>query len=90
MFGQNSTSSTVASSAAEGVDEIAALVKTFAAATISGVATWFGSAWGVFEVCKDYIGVDAGQVVGRTLDLEKAYKHLAPSPACDGVAPNRQ
>ena len=83
VFGQNSTSSTVESPAAGGVDEIAALIKTFAAATTSGVGTWSGSAWrdDVFEVCRDYVGVGAGQVVGRTLDLEKAYKKCAPSPA---------
>ena len=81
VFGQNSTSSTVESLAAGGVDEIAALIKTFAAATTSSVATRSRSAWCVdfFEVCMDYVGVDAGQVVGRTLDLEMAYKNLAPS-----------
>ena len=75
VFGQNSTSSTVESPAAESVDEIAALIKTHAAA-----ANLVRKCY-VFEVCKDYVGVDAGQVVGRTLDLEKAYKNLAPSPA---------
>ena len=80
---QNSTSSTVESPATGSVDEVTALIKTFAAATASGVASSSGSAWGddVFEVCKDYVGVDAGQMIGRTLDLEKASKNLSPSPA---------
>ena len=79
-FGQNSTSSTVESSAAGGVDEIAALIKTFAAATTSGVATWSGSAWSddVFEVCKDYVGVDAGQVVGGRWTWRRLTKTWRP------------
>ena len=59
------------------------LIKTFAAATTSNVATYYGSFWDddAFDVGKDFVGVDAGQVVGRTLDLEKAYINLAPSQA---------
>ena len=83
VYGHNGTSSSCESPSSGGVDEIAALIKTFACALESGMVARPGGVPGVEEVpiCQAYVGKIEDQIVGRTLDLSKAYKNLAPAPA---------
>ena len=83
IYGHNATSQTAESPVSGGVDEIAAVVKTMASAVATGwVAEHPGAGGGDWHrVHPGYAGSTQGAVVGRTLDLEKAYKNLAPAPA---------
>ena len=83
VYGHNGTSGSVESPASGGVDEIAALIKAFATAVDERCVSRPGCGPEVAKVpvCRQYQPKSAGAVVGRTLDLSKAYKNLAPAPA---------
>ena len=82
-FAHNSTSGTVEKPAAGGVDEIVSIAKVFAeSATDERVSVKYSdSSMDASSLHASLRNHEARRLVGRTIDLEKAYKNLAPSPA---------
>ena len=83
IYGHNGSSETWESPASGGVDEIAGIIKCYMEAVAKGYVEMQYEDGSSDRAClhNDYAVAGGACLVGRTLDLEKAYKTLAPPPA---------